>query len=91
MRCIFLPSQHAVKRREVLLIITKVGVLVRPSRGQFDYVPNGTLLIFTKGRLYGTHWCKKCLERDVSRKGHFYGTGLGVSAKPAPISAVNKL
>ena len=34
--------------------------------GQFENVPNGTLLIFAKGRLYGTRWCEKCLERRDS-------------------------
>ena len=33
----------------------------------------GTLLIFAKGRLHGTRWCEKCLQRDASRKGHCYG------------------
>ena len=66
LRYVFSPSQHAMKRREMLLIMTEGGVLVRPSRGQFETVPNGTLLIFAKGRLYGMHWCEKCLERDAS-------------------------
>ena len=63
LRYVFSPSQHAKKRREMLLIMTEVGVVVRPSRGQFDYVPNGTLLIFSEGRLY--IW--NALVRKVSR------------------------
>ena len=75
LRYVFSPSQHAKERREMLLIMTEGGVLVCPSRGQFETVPNATFLIFAKGRLYGTHWCEKCRERDTSRKGHCYGTG----------------
>ena len=75
LRYVFSPSQHAKERREMLLIMTEGGVLVCPSRGQFETVPNATFLIFAKGRLYGTHWCEKCRERDTSPKGHCYGTG----------------
>ena len=48
LRYVFSPSQHAKKRREMFLIMTEGGVLVRPSRGQFENVPNGTSLISQK-------------------------------------------
>ena len=73
LRYVFSPSQHAKERREMLLIMTEGGVLVRPSQGQFKTVPNATFLIFAKGCLYGTRRCEKCLERDASRKGHVTG------------------
>ena len=95
LRYVFSPSQHAKERREMLLIMTEGGVLVCPSRGQFETVPNATFLIFAKGRLCGTHWCEKCRERDTSRKGHCYGTApwirLRLNRTNIPISSIMHL